>query len=62
MELKDQIYAMGILVALILGVANLVYNYRINRKTTFINSVTSERVRWIGKLRDNRATVAGLIH
>ncbi len=62
MEWKDLIYAIGIFGAFVLGFANLVYNYRINRRTTFINSVTSERVKWIGKLRENISSFAGLMH
>ncbi len=37
-------------------------NYRISRRTVFINTVTAERVKWIGNLRGNISAFSGLIH
>jgi hypothetical protein len=51
----------GILVTLVLGVYNAVQNYRSSRRTTFINTVTSERVKWIEKLRQSISTFYGLL-
>lgn len=53
MQSKDIIYAIGIAVTLIIGIGNIIYNFYISRKTIYINSITSERVKWIEKLRDN---------
>ncbi len=61
-ELKDVIAFFAILVTLILGIYNAIQNYRNSRRTTFINTVTSERVKWIEKLRQNIATFCGLVH
>jgi hypothetical protein len=52
----------GIVLAFLLGAANLAYNIHINRRTTFINTVTSERVKWIEKVRENLARFIGLSH
>ena len=40
---------LGVVVTLVLGL----YNLRHNKRTAFINTVTSERVKWIAKLREN---------
>jgi len=58
METKDYL----ILLTFLLGVFNLIYVWRINKKTTFINCVTAERVKWINKLRENIANFCGLTH
>lgn len=62
MEPKDYVYIVGILVTFLLGVFNLVHTWWISRKTTFINCVTAERVKWIANLRENIATFCGLTH
>jgi hypothetical protein len=49
METKDWALVLGVLVTLVLGL----YNLRHNKRTAFINTVTSERVKWISKLREN---------
>lgn len=46
---KDAAVYLGILVTFVLGL----YNLRHNKKTAFINTVTSERIKWIGKIREN---------
>ena len=55
---KDILYAIFITITFILGVANWVHS----RKTAFINTVTSERVKWINKLRENVSEFCGLTH
>ena len=45
METKDIVYATGILLTFLIGVWNLIFNYRTTRKTSFINIVTSQRVK-----------------
>ncbi len=60
METKDIVYAISILLTFLIGVWNLVLNYRTTRKTSFINTVTSQRVKWIEQLRQDIATFSGL--
>ena len=62
MEPKDYIYAAGILVTLILGIWNFVQNYRASRKTSFINTVTSQRVLWLEQIRQDISKFVGLTH
>jgi hypothetical protein len=52
----------GILVTLLLGLYNAVQNYRNSKRTTFINTVTSERVKWMDKLRQSISTFCKLAH
>lgn len=58
MAWKDIAQFAGVVVALLLGIYNIVGN----RRTAFINTVTSERVKWIGKLRENISSYVGLTH
>lgn len=60
--MKDVFFSIGIILTFLLGVWNIVNNYRTSRRTTFINTVTSERVKWIEKLRDNISTFCGLTY
>ena len=62
MESKDVVVATGIFVTLVLGVWNLIYSRFNNRRTTFINAVTAERVKWINTLRENLSQFAGLLY
>jgi hypothetical protein len=62
LEWKDVFLFVGVLVSLAIGIGNIVHNLKINRRTLFINSVTTERVKWIDKLRQNISTFAGLTH
>jgi len=59
---KDYAAFTGILVTLILGMYNAVQNYRSSRRTIFINTVTAERIKWIGKLRESISTFCGTAH
>ena len=61
-EAKDVVAFIGLLVTLVLGIYNLIQNYQTSRRTTFINTVTSERVKWIEKLRQSISTFCGLAH
>lgn len=62
METKDYFYAIGILLTAVIGIWNAVSNWRTSRKTAFINTVTSERVKWLDKLRDNISDFVGTTH
>ena len=57
---KDLLLQLGVLVTLALGLVNLYFNWRGARRTSFINTVTSERVKWIAKVRENVATLCAL--
>ena len=54
--------SLGVILTFVLGVWNIIYNYRNNRRTSFINTVTSERVTWIERLRGNISKFCGLTH
>lgn len=62
MEPKDIIYGVGILLTFLLGIWNLVSNYWASRRTTFINTVTNQRVKWIEQLRQDISAFSGLTH
>jgi hypothetical protein len=62
MEGKDIVYVISIILTFILGVWNLVVNYRNTRRTNFINTVTSQRVKWIEQLRQDISTYSGLTY
>jgi hypothetical protein len=59
-ETKDMLLLAGVLATLVLGLVNLYFNLRAARRTAFINTVTSERVKWIAKVRDNVSTLCSL--
>lgn len=52
MEIKDQIALAGIGITFLVSLANLIYSWRSNRRTSFVNTVTASRLRWIDSLRD----------
>ena len=60
METKDLLVQAGVLVTLVLGLVNLYFNLRVAKRTSFINTVTSERVKWISSVRANVATLCAL--
>lgn len=53
---------MGILLTFSLGLWNLYAHMRDNKRTSFINTVTSERVKWLQATRDAIATLCGQTH
>ena len=60
LDTKDKILTVGIVaglagvgVTLLVGLANLFYSITNNRRTTFINTIANERIKWINKLREN---------
>lgn len=52
MEAKDFISIAGILVTLLVSSATLVYSLWSNKRSFFLNTVTSARLKWIDSLRD----------
>jgi hypothetical protein len=48
--------AVGIFITFGIAVANLWHSYTNNKKTGFINTVTSSRIEWINSLRDKVST------
>jgi hypothetical protein len=52
METKDFISIAGILVTLLVSSATLIYSLWSNKRSFFLNSVTSSRLKWIDSLRD----------
>jgi len=61
-QTRDIIYGTGIILTFGLGVWNLITNYRMKQRTTFINTVTSQRIMWIEQLRQDISKFSGLTH
>jgi hypothetical protein len=59
---KDFFYAAGIVLTFLFSVGNLIFNLRSARRASFINTVTSQRVKWIEQLRQDVATYVGLTY
>ena len=59
---KDTIYGISILLTFIIGVWNFVQNWRAAKKTSFINTVTAQRVKWLEQMRQDVASFVGLTH
>ena len=53
MTAKDFLLQAGVVVTLVLGLVNLYLNLQSAKRTSFINTVTSERIKWIAKVREN---------
>jgi hypothetical protein len=51
-ETKDLIAIAGIGLTFIVSSANFVYSFRSNKRTSFVNTVTTSRLKWINSLRD----------
>lgn len=60
MSIKDIVLFAGVAVTLTLGIANLVYNLITSRRAAFVNTVTSERIKWISKVRENISNLCAL--
>lgn len=50
----------GVVASLGLGLVNIYFNFRTAKRTTFINTVTSERVKWISKFREDLSNLCAL--
>jgi hypothetical protein len=51
-DLKDIVAIAGVGVTLLVSSANLAYSLWSNRQTSFVNTVTAARLKWIDSLRD----------
>jgi hypothetical protein len=60
MMTKDLLVQFGVTASFLLGLINLYFNHRIAKRTQFINTVTSERVKWIAKVRESISTLCSL--
>src|SRR5690606_6688669 len=61
-QVQDILVLIGVGATFLLGIANLISSYRLGRKTTFINTVTSSRISWIETLRQDISEFCGLAH
>jgi hypothetical protein len=52
MDVKDSVAIAGVGVTLLVSSANLAYSLWSNRQTSFVNTVTTARLKWIDSLRD----------
>lgn len=50
------------ILAIVVSLLSILLNFYMNKKTSFINTVTAERVKWLNKLRDNISSFCGLTH
>lgn len=62
MEGKDYVLAAGVVVTLILGIWNAIVSHRAGKRATFINTVTSQRIKWIEQLRLDIGAFCGLTY
>lgn len=59
MELKDFFYIFSIVTTFAIGLANVVFNYKNSSRTQYINTITSERIKWINSIRENVSEFCG---
>ena len=62
METKDIVVAVGMAVTFVLGLWNLWINLENNKRTTFVNTVTSQRIKWIEQLRQDLGAFSGHVY
>jgi hypothetical protein len=62
METKDWLTLVGILATLAVALINLWYNVIASKRTTFVNAVTTSRIKWIETVRERIASFAGLTY
>lgn len=51
---------LGVVVTFVLGLGNLWYNLRHGKRTAFVNTVTSERIKWIARIREQVSILCSL--
>ncbi len=49
---RELVMLTGVFATLIVGIWNVIINYTKNKKELFVNAITSERVKWMSKLRE----------
>lgn len=59
---KDTVVAIGVVFTAFIGLLNLGYSFRHNRRASYVTSVTVTRVKWIGDVRDNLSRFISLIY
>lgn len=59
---KDLVVGSGVIITAILGLVNLGYNLRNNRRSSYVNAVTATRLKWIDELRGNLSRMVALIY
>lgn len=52
MEMKDVLTLTGVLITLVVGIASLINGLVTNKRTLYVNAITSERVKWMGQLKE----------
>jgi hypothetical protein len=62
MEAKDYVLAAGVAVTLFLGIWNAIVNHSVSNRTIFINTVTSQRIKWIEQLRQDIGAFCSLTY
>lgn len=56
------LYLIGISLTFLVGIANIILTLRNSKKTTFINSITASRIRYIQDLRNRISEFCGLVY
>lgn len=59
-SVKDLALVAGVPITLVLSLMTLYFSWKSSKRTSFVNTVTSERVKWIGKVRENIAELCAL--
>jgi hypothetical protein len=62
MEAKDLIAIIGIGLTFFVSAANFLYSWRNNKRTSFVNTVTTSRLKWIDSLRDKVCEFIAVTH
>lgn len=57
---RGSVLEIGVIVTALLGLLNLGYNLRHNRRASYVNTVTAARLKWIEELRRNLARFTAL--
>lgn len=57
---NEVVLFLGVGVTLFLGVANLLYNLQHGKRSAFVNVVTSERIKWIARIREDVSNLSSL--
>lgn len=59
---KETFVAIGVILTAMIGLLNFGYAFRHNRRASYVSSVTSTRLKWIGEVRDHLSQFIALIH